>query len=296
MKVRCAVDAQNALGEGCLWEAEQNRLWWVDIEGRAIHRLTPTSGKNERWTLPGRPGSLALRATLTPTVIAAIEDGFARVTLGVDGAAEIDWIARPEQGRADVRMNDGRVGPEGFFWAGSMSEAQPRRADGSLYRLNPDGTVAAAVSGVAISNSTCFSPDGRTMYFADTPRRQIWAFDLAADGQTLSNRRMFVETPEGAHPDGACVDSEGGLWSAQWGAARVVRYLPDGREDAIVALPVSQPSCVCFGGDDLTTLYVTSARVGLSAGQLAREPQAGGVFAVDLDGRIRGLPERRFAG
>jgi L-arabinonolactonase len=178
----------------------------------------------------------------------------------------------------------------GRVWAGSMVEGKGA-ATGKLYCLCK-GKTAVHLTGIHICNSVCFSPDGRHMYFADTPHRMILRFDIDAHTGALSNRSVFVETPRGAFPDGSAVDAQGHVWNAHWGAGRVVRYAPDGSISGSIALPATQPTCVAFGGDQLDLLFVTSAREGLGTEALAQQPQAGDVFIYQVE--VQGLPESRY--
>jgi sugar lactone lactonase YvrE len=189
-----------------------------------------------------------------------------------------------------VRFNDGRVDRQGRFWAGSMVEGFGEPT-GKLYCL-AKGVSEEHLTGISICNSLCFSPDGRHMYFADSPRRTILKFVLDADTGALSNRLAFARTPRGAFPDGSNVDSDGHLWNAQWGAGCVVRYAPDGTVSGRVELPVTQPTCVAFGGEAFDLLFVTSAREGLDAATLTTQPQAGDVFIFQTD--ITGCKESRY--
>ena len=193
-----------------------------------------------------------------------------------------------------VRMNDGAVDPAGRFWAGTMDE-DGREEGGTLYRLDPDGTVTPMVRAVTISNGVDWSPDGRTMYLADTPTGRVDAFDFDVAAGTIANRRPFaVIEPDDGTPDGLTVDADGGVWVALWGGGTVRRYAADGREDQRLSFPVSQVTKPAFGGPDLGELYVTSARDGLSSDDLAREPLAGSVFR--LRPGVRGRAANRFRG
>ena len=168
-------------------------------------------------------------------------------------------------------------------------------ASGKLYRLAsgaPGATSRILLTGIAISNSICFSPDGRQMYFADTPHRMIVRYDLDPDSGSISNRQLFARTPPGVYPDGSHVDANGHLWNAQWGSGKVVRYAPDGTISGTIDVPASHVSCVAFGGVDLDLLFVTSARQDLSPIQLAGEPHAGDLFIYQLN--IKGLADARF--
>ena len=192
----------------------------------------------------------------------------------------------------DNRLNDGRVDPRGRFWVGTMDN-QLHRPNGALYRVDADGSVHRMLDGVIVSNGIAFAPDGKTLYFTDTRRYCTWRFDVDLDDGTLSNRRVFADcSASGARPDGACVDADGCVWTAFFAGNRVVRHRPDGTIDVVVPMPVTNPTCVCFGGADLRTLYVTSATKFLTPEQRAAEPLAGSLFAIS--GLAQGLPEHRF--
>lgn len=289
--VTLAVDAQNTLGEGCLWDEQAGALYWADIEGRFIQRWRP-GGRVEKWELPERVGSFSLRRG--GGLVVALASGFAFVTLD---PLTIERIAAPEAHLPGNRFNDGRTDAQGRFWAGTM-DLRKKAPSGSLYRLDPDRSWRRMQEGICIPNSTAWSPDARVMYFADSIARTIWAYDFDEASGSIRNRRVFATTEAPIGPDGSTVDAHGFLWNAQWGASRVRCYSHDGLVRMDVPLPVSQPTCCCFGGPDLRTLYVTSAREDLSPAQLAREPHAGGVFAVEFDTSldIRGRVENRFAG
>jgi L-arabinonolactonase len=280
------IPAANTLGEGPVWDGASKLLWWTDIEQKRLHRYHPTSGTRELFDLPERLGSFGL-VEGSSALIAAYESGFA---LFHPHTRQSEWLQRPEHAAGGVRFNDGRVDRVGRFWAGSMVEGRGD-ACGQLYCLRK-GQVESHLSGISIANSLCFSPDGLHLYFADSPHRTIWRFDMDAASGALSNRSVFAQTPEGAFPDGSNVDCEGHVWNAHWGAGRVVRYAPDGSISGSIELPVSQPTCVAFGGDDLNVLYVTTARLHLKADVLAREPNAGDVFVYQLD--IAGIAESRY--
>jgi sugar lactone lactonase YvrE len=190
----------------------------------------------------------------------------------------------------NIRFNDGRVDRQGRFWAGSMVEGAGDPT-GKLYCLR-GSRPEVYLTGIAISNSICFSPDGRHLYFADTPHRTILRYDLEPATGAISNRQIFAQTPRGAFPDGSNVDSHGHVWNAHWGAGRIVRYAPDGTISGTVDVPASQPTCIAFGGKNLDLLFVSSARQNMSEAVLAREPHAGDVFVYQLD--VRGLADSRF--
>lgn len=288
-EVTCAVACGNTLGEGPVWDPLEGALYWVDIQEGALQRWVPGTADVERWTMPERVGALALRAERG--LVLALASGFA---LFDPGTGVLERRAAPEAHLPGNRFNDGKCDARGRFWAGTMDDAA-LHSSGSLYRLDPDGGCAVMETGIGISNSLAWSPDNRTFYFADTLRGTIFAYDFDLDGGRLSNRRVFATTDgQPGAPDGSTVDEDGFLWNAQWGGWRLVRYAPDGRIDRVVDLPVAQPTSCMFGGADLGTLYVTSARIGLAPAARDRQPWAGHVLALDVG--VRGLPAARFGG
>jgi sugar lactone lactonase YvrE len=262
------IDSRDELGEGVIWDERMGLLWWVDIHGRAVKRYDGNDVKV--LAMPEPPGSIALRRP--GGLLVALQSGI--YLLGTEAPR---LLVRPAEHEADLRFNDGRCDRAGRFWVGTLAEPdfQPR---GFLYRIAPDGHASAVRAHIKVPNSLAWSPDGRTMYFADSPRHKIWAFDYDADDGTLANERVFA-TPHPGFPDGSCVDAEGCLWNAEFGASRVVRYTPAGKVDRIVEVPAKNPTCCCFGGRELDTLYITSAD---GAGLFAARPG------------VAGLPESRF--
>jgi len=285
----CAVDCKNVLGEGAVWCPLERLLWWIDISSPSLWRLDPRTARVDHWPLPKPPGSFALRKT--GGFLFAFRNGFA--TLDKPGG-ELAWLEVPGLNLGDERFNDGKVDRAGRFWAGTL-DRRLGNAIGQLYRLEPGLRVTAMDRGFTISNGIGWSPDDRTMYFTDTPSRRIYRYDFDAATGAIANRRVFVEADPGhGGPDGMTVDGEGFVWSAQFDRWCIHRYAPDGRLDRVVRLPVQRPTTCMFGGPELATLYATSARMDLAEDALAAQPQAGGVFALDVG--VRGLPEPRFAG
>lgn len=288
------IPAHCVLGEGPVWDHRIGVLWFTDIQQAQLLCWRWDSKRLERFDLPARLGSLGLTSD-TRQLVCAFASGFAMFE---PATGACDWLFRTEPEYRGVRMNDGRVDRSGNFWAGSMVEddriAPPQR--GSLYRLG--AAVGAApvplLDGISISNSICFSPDGLQMYFADTPTQEIVVYDYSANGGSLSNRRIFARLSGDAFPDGSDVDADGRLWNAEWGSGRVTAYYPDGEIYAQIALPVSQPTCVAFGGPELCHLFITTAREGLSRDAATAEPQAGDVFVYQTD--ISGVKAPLFAG
>ena len=285
------IPAANVLGEGVLWDDAAAALWWTDIQSSELLRYEYETGRVQRTRLPNRLGSFGLVEGSTD-MIAAFADGIA---LYHPVTASLQWISRPSHGVAHTRFNDGRMDRQGRFWTGTMIENDAAEGEAALYCVNTDGATGSHERGLRITNGLCTSPDGRRLYLADSPRSIIYRYALDPDDGTLHDREIFARTTGGAYPDGANVDADGCMWSAQWGGSRVVRYTPDGRIDQTLDVPVSQPTCIAFGGPDRDLLFVSTARDGLSAQALADEPHAGDVLVYRVPG-VRGLPEPRFRG
>lgn len=274
------IEVQDALGEGVLWRASDATVWWIDILGRRIHCMAWPSLKLTTYETPERPGSLAFIEGRDDALIVAFESGFA-VWRPDSGA--IDWLWRPTGLGDGVRMNDGRAGPDGRFWAGSMAEhgvPEGAMAPGALFRLDHDGRACPVVAGIHISNGICWSPDGRRMYLADSPRGEVYVADFdraqGAPGR-FSNFASFT----GEGPDGAVTDADGNYWIALWGGSRVAALSPEGREIASVRVEAPQPSCPAFGGPNGNLLFVTTAQQHMTPQQLAEHPKSGNLFVFE---------------
>lgn len=286
-EVRCAAEGRDILGEGPMWDARDNRLYWFDIKGCRLNWLSHGDGARGGWDLPWRASVAAPRAG--GGLVLATEAGIARFDT-TTGLAE---LVAPMDLEPGFRSNDGKIDLAGRLWWSSMDDDGGKRP-GALFRTDPDGTTHQVLEGIHIANTVSVSPDGGTMYLADSALRLIWAFAITDEGM-LADRRVFLDmSGETGGPDGSAVDAQGYLWNVQWGAWRMVRYAPDGSVDRIVALPVEHPTSCAFGGPDLATLYVTSAREGLSEAQLEGQPLAGSVFA--LEPGVSGLPLPAFGG
>lgn len=287
ISIDVAVAGQDQLGETPLWCDRTRKLWWVDIEQPKLRWFDPAKGSDGLAPLPGTfAGTQALMADGRRL----LAEDLTLYALDPETGARTD-LSAVEPG-IDNRLNDGRVDARGRFWVGTMDN-QLHRPTGGLYRVDPDGSATRMAGEVIVSNGIAFSPDGRTLYFTDTRRHLCFAFDLDMDDGTITNRRVFADhTATGERPDGACVDVDGCIWMAFFAGGRVVRHRPDGGVDKTIPLPVTNPTCLCFGGDDLQTLYVTSATKFLTPQQRAAEPLAGALFAIH--GAGQGLPENRF--
>ena len=287
--VRRVLDANDFLGETPLWCRRTSSLWWIDVEAPRLHRYVPASGVHDVFPIAARfVGSVAFRRD--GGLLLALDLGlhfFDPATGALTPVREVEPKS-PEN-----RLNDGRCDAQGRLWIGTMDKGLTRPS-GSFYRVDPDGTVTRLFGDIIVSNTVAIAPDQRTLYFSDTRRFITWAFDLHVDVGRLENRRIFVDhTARRDRPDGAAVDAEGFVWTAIFGGARIDRYAPDGRLDRSIPLPVTNPTCLAFGGEDLRTLYITTARKFLTPEQLAAEPLAGALLAVDVG--VRGIEEARFA-
>jgi sugar lactone lactonase YvrE len=280
----CVLDARASLGESPVWSVAEQALYWVDINAPALHRFDPVTGSNTTMPMPAAIGCMALRAR--GGFIVALRDGVWLV--GRDGELE-RRLAQPPYDPAHHRFNDGRCDRQGRFFAGTMNEKRDANS-GALYRVDAAGALTKVVGDVMISNGLAWSPEGRTMYHSDTPAHVIHAYDYDVAAGTPSNRRVFVQwTGETDRPDGGAVDSAGNYWSAFYRAGKVVKLSPRGDTLAEFAVPAMCPTMCAFGGGDLRTLYLTSARQMREPDELARLPQSGGIFAMRVD--TPGLPE-----
>ena len=275
MLVEHLVDCKNHHGEGIFWNPADGLIWWTDIEGRALWSYDPVTCESHQYPMQDRVCCFAPRAK--GGWIVAFADRVVLFDLA-DGDEEV--IHRFEPENASTRLNDGRTDRAGRFVLGGMNEATGD-ADSSVISIDTDLSVKTLFGGVSCANSTCFSPDGETMFFADTPDREIVAFDYDNALGEVSNRRVHGDfSGEPGLPDGSCVDAEGGVWNAEWEGRRVVRVAPDGKIDHVIEVPVWKPTCCAFGGPDLETLYITTSRLMSGSDVLEKEPESGGLFAV----------------
>ena len=289
-RLREVIPIGNLHGEGVQWNADDGCLWWTDITGCTLHRHDLGDGASSSFTTPERLGCFAFIEG-DGRLLAAFASGFA---LFAPASGAVEWLDRLEPPGSGRRFNDGRVDRQGRFWAGTMVEDANLAAPDSaaLYCLDPAGRPIERETGIGISNGLCWSPDGTRMYFADSPRHVIHAYDFDCATGMIGGRREFARTAVGIEPDGSTVDAEGHVWNAQWGGGQVVRYAPDGRIAEVVETPgASQPTCVAFAGNALDLLCVTTARLGLDRAALDAQPNAGHLFVYETS--RRGLPECR---
>jgi sugar lactone lactonase YvrE len=285
----CVLDVKASLGECPVWSTREQVLYWVDINAPSLNRFDPATGANVAMPMPEAIGCFALRKPAG--FVVALRSGI--YLAGPDGKVGRKIVDAPYD-PAHHRFNDGRCDPRGRFFAGSMHE--PRTANSAeLLRVDADGTTTRVLGDMMISNGLAWSPDGRTMYHADTPTHTIRAYDYDPATGTPSRPRVFAQwTGETDRPDGAAVDSAGNSWTAFYRGGKVLQISPQGRTLAEYPVPAMCPTMCAFGGEDLSTLYVTSARQRRDADELALLPFSGGVFAMRV--ATPGLPEPAFAG
>lgn len=291
MQIEVLVDVKPTIGEGPVWDVQEQRLYWIDVVGCRVFRCTADGRELRAWDLPEAVGSMALRRG--GGAVLALANGFHFLDFET---GDTQSIVNPLPDQPHLRLNDGKVDARGRFIVGSM-DLRPGEAGGALYRLDPDLSVHLLDTGFAISNGPCWSPDGSTFYFSDTFSGEIWAYDYDLDTGNIANRRTFTKagiTPQIA-TDGSTVDAEGCLWNAQVYEGKLCRYTPDGRLDRVIEMPVKKVTSVNFGGADLDILYVTS----MTKPPLPHFPGdgvlRGSVFAIRGLG-VKGLPESRFGG
>lgn len=284
-KLLMTIPVGNILGEGVLWDDKTQSIWWTDIEAAEIFNYSITTQSLRTITMPYRVGSFGLTQNAEQLIV-AFDRGIALYHLKT---REVQWLATPESHLTNNRFNDGRVDRQGRFWAGTMVENGPYpSSDAALYCVAHQGQCLKVCENISISNGLCWSPDGLTMYHADSPTHEIFQYDFEPNTASVSNKRSFVTTEKMIFPDGSEVDAAGYIWNAQWGGGQVVRYRPNGQVDLTLTLPVTNPTSIAIGGPNMDWLIITSAKHSLSAEQLSNESQAGDVFIYQLVG-IYGL-------
>jgi len=286
---RCVLDIKAKLGESPVWSSRDKALYWVDIFAPSLNRFDPATGQNVVMPMPESIGSFALRKP--SGFIIALRSG---IWLGrADGSLDRRIIPAPYD-PAHHRFNDGRCDHAGRFVVGYMNEKRDAPS-AALVRVDADGRMTTILTDMTISNGLAWSPDGRTMYHADTATRMVRAFDYDTATGTPSNPRVFAQWHgDTDRPDGGAVDSEGNYWTAFYRGGKIVKISPSGKTLDEYSVPAMCPTMCAFGGPDLRTLYVTTARRERDADELARLPQSGGIFAMTVD--VPGLPEPPFAG
>ena len=290
VSVECVLDAGAELGESPVWSPEESLLYWVDIDGRAVHAFDPGAGTDRHWALAVRPSAIARTADPSRMLVAAENQLF---WLELQSGELQPWVT-VERRQPDVRLNDGRCDPAGRFWVGGMFvPTSAGRFAAYLHRVEPDGRFTTVRNEVGCANGSAFSPDGAVMYWADTLHGKVWAYDYDVATGEQHNERVFLDfAPLPGRPDGACVDEAGCYWIACVGGSAVLRVTPAGKVDRTVELPTKRPTMPAFAGPGLRTMYITS--IG------EREPGKdgpgphGAIYAFEPG--VAGFPEPRFAG
>jgi sugar lactone lactonase YvrE len=290
-EVEHVLEVRNVIGEGPVWHSREGSLYWVNFIGDyQILRFSPSTRRLDVFET-GMP-VMALGIRKAGGFIAATAKGIA--TWDTESKT-FEPLCDPLAGREGFRFNDGATDFEGRFWVGTLNDANPKGPDGELFRIQRDGSYQLMDENITVANGIGWSPNRKIMYFTDSFRYSIYAYDYVAATGTISNRRTFVQTsPDGGIPDGLTVDSEGFVWSAYCGGWRVVRYNPEGRVDRKYQFPVANPTSCAFGGERLDELYVTSANLGLSDKEKEQYPQSGDLFRLKVG--VTGIDEPRLAG
>ncbi len=290
MRIEIVADVKTTLGEGPVWDEAQQRLYWIDsFDGRVL-RCTEDGRELRAWDVGQKIGSMALRQSGEAAIV-ALQHGLHSLDLAT---GELELIVDPEPDLPNNRLNDGKVDRQGRFVFGSM-DTQEAQASAKLYRLDPDLSLHTLDDGIIVSNGPCWSPDGQTLYFADTWSGEIWAYAYDPATGAATRRRTFaaVDTSSGGAADGCTVDAEGCLWQALVYAGKILRYTPDGQVDRVIDMPVKKVTSLTFGGPGLDILYVTS----MAKPPLPRFPsdgqQRGALFSISGLG-VKGIAERRF--
>jgi sugar lactone lactonase YvrE len=286
-RVERAVDGLDILGESAVWCSRDAVLYWVDVRAPALHRFDPQTGDVTHWTLPDLCGAVVL--SRQESLLLAMRSG----VFSFDPRAKtLKHLVSPEPESLGNRLNDSKCDRRGRLWTGSMRDYGVART-GSLYCIAPDLTCTHMLSEITVPNALAWSPDDRTLYFADTADGRIRAYDFDVDEGRLGEMRVLVDSDVlPGKPDGATIDADGCLWNARYGGGCVVRITPQGQIDRLIDVPASRVTSCAFGGWDLRTLFITTARQMLTPDELAVQPLAGSLFAVPLD--VCGLPESRF--
>jgi sugar lactone lactonase YvrE len=286
--ISCLVDCRCRLGESLVWDAAKGRILWADITARRIHAYTLASEHHEVWDFASEVGAFGLCPD--GRLVVGLRDG---VSLFDPASGTLDPLVAIEADNPDTRLNDGKVGPDGAFWIGSMDDRPERKPIAALYRVTADGACERKVDGLMVSNGLAWSADARRMFHSDSSagRIDIWDFD-PADG-AMSGRRLFAElTAAQGRPDGAATDIEGGYWSAGVSGGNLNRFSATGELVQSIPLPVPAPTMCAFGGEDMRTLFLTSLCDGRPAELIARYPLSGSILMLRVD--VEGVPVGQF--
>ncbi|WP_414570109.1 SMP-30/gluconolactonase/LRE family protein [Nostoc sp. CCY 9925] len=280
------LDARARLGEGPIWDSTKKVLYWIDIFNHRVHQFDPGTLKDRFFDVGDVVGAIA--TTGTNRLIIALRHHLALLNTQT---GEVTPILEIEGNLPNNRLNDGKCDLQGRFWFGSMSTSE--KPEASLYRYDNDGSLHVMETGLTISNGLGWSPDQKTFYLADSPQQKIYAYDFNSGTGNISNRQIFVDlTHESFYPDGLTIDSQGNIWSAMWNGWCVIRFNPKGEEILRINLPVPLVTSCTFGSEDLQTLYITTASVGLSQAEIDKSFYSGNLFALRTD--VTGLPSYNF--
>jgi sugar lactone lactonase YvrE len=290
MELKCLVKTPSVVGECPTWCEQKNILFWVDIQGKKVHRYHPDTGQNETFNLPEIVTAIAVcedpnKALLSMRKTVALYDL---------STQELDILATLETDQVNNRFNDAKCDPQGRFWPGSMNNINWSSPDGNLYCFSSATQYTKVQTQVTCSNGMGWSPDNKTMYFTDSFRYTVFAFDYDLATGKIANRRPFVvlDPKGGAFPDGLTVDSEGFVWSAHVGLGQIVRYDPTGKQERVIQLPIPRATSCTFGGPEMKTLYITSATETMTQDQIAAAPLSGSLFAIETE--VIGLKTNRI--
>ncbi|RCJ17655.1 gluconolaconase [Nostoc sp. ATCC 43529] len=280
------LEARARLGEGPVWDSTKKLLYWIDIFNHRVHQFYPATGKDRFFDVGDVVGAIAPAGTDRLIITLRRHLAFLNTQTG-----EVTPILEVEANMPNNRINDGKCDPQGRFWFGSMSTIE--KPDANLYRYDADGSLHLMETGLTISNGLGWSPDQKTFYLTDSPQQKIYAYDFNSVTGNITNRRIFVDlTHESFYPDGLTIDSQGNIWSAMWNGWCVIRFNPQGAEILRIELPVPLVTSCTFGGEDLQTLYITTASVGLSQAEIDKSFYSGDLFALQTD--VTGLPSYNF--
>ena len=284
------LNARARLGEGPLWDGDQQVLYWVDILNHRVHVFEPSSGDDCHWDVGDMGSAMALMQG--NKLLVAMGNRIASLDLS---SGAVETLHTVEFDAPGTRFNDGKCDPQGRFWIGSMSPENPGHA--ALYRYDPNGSMRTMVTELTISNGLGWSPDGGTFYLTDSPQRKIFAYRFDGATGEISDRTVAIDLgneAEAVEPDGLTIDAEGNIWTALWDGGCLACFNPTGEALGRVKLPVPRPTCPTFGGPNLSTLYVTTASVGLSQKEIQKGFYSGDIFAIEPP--APGLPLYRFGG
>ncbi len=284
-----SIACHNALaltGESPLWDLERECLWWIDIQGQRLLRHTPRTQVNQQYPLPSMPGLLAI---CSDGIVVGLEDG-----LWVFNAnnKSINKISSLPNNLPNTRINDGKVDSYGRLWFGIMGK-NAENGIGSLMCRNQDGEIVNVLSNITIPNSISFSIDSKTIYFSDSASKQLCSYEISEDKAQLNNKKIIKTYNQNEYPDGSCIDSEGGIWVAVVGGARIERLDSSGMVTKIINLPVSRPTMPVFGGSNMDCLFITSQRRFLNSKELLSQPLAGNLIMMVMH-TFKGIPKSNY--